>query len=79
MIRYWITFDKVNAPAELVTSSHQLSPEKLFQRIVITYENRATEILVEKYPDSRNNPVAAHLWLKKRKWSCSWHAALLGK
>lgn len=71
-------FDKVNAPAELVTSSHHLPPEKLFQRIVITYKNRATKILLDKSPDSYDNPGAAHLWLKRRRWSCSWHAALLG-
>lgn len=54
-------FDKVNAAAGLVTSSHQLPPEKLFQRIVIIYEYRATETLREKYPGSHENPAAAHL------------------
>lgn len=71
-------FNKVNAAADLVTSSHQLLPEKLFQRIVIIYEYRATETLRKKYPGSHKNPAAAHFWFKRRKWSCSWHAALLG-
>lgn len=38
----------MNALAELVTSSHYLPPEKLFQRIVITYKNRAAKTLLDK-------------------------------